>query len=47
MKDSARGTLSVGAAADLVLVDGDPRADVQALTRVRGTWVAGKSIFSK
>jgi len=47
MKDSARGTLSVGAPADLVLVDGDPRADVQALTRVRGTWVAGKSILSK
>jgi len=47
MKDPARGALSVGAPADLVLVDGDPRADVQALTRVRGTWVAGKSVFSR
>ena len=47
MKDMARGTLAVGAPADLVLVDGDPRADVQALTRVRGTWVAGKSVFSR
>jgi imidazolonepropionase-like amidohydrolase len=47
MKDPARGTLAVGAPADLVLVDGDPRTDVRALTRVRGTWVAGKSVFSR
>ena len=47
MKDTARGALAVGAPADLVLVEGDPRADVQALTRVRGTWVAGKSVFSR
>jgi imidazolonepropionase-like amidohydrolase len=47
MKDTARGTLSVGAPADLVLVEGDPRADAKALTRVRGTWVAGKSVFSR
>jgi imidazolonepropionase-like amidohydrolase len=47
MKDTARGVLAVGAPADLVLVDGDPRTDVQALTRIRGTWVSGKSVFSK
>lgn len=47
MKDTARGGLAVGAPADLVLVEGDPRAEVQALTRVRGTWVAGKSVFSR
>jgi predicted amidohydrolase YtcJ len=47
MKDTARGTIAVGAPADLVLVEGDPRTDVQALTRVRGTWVAGKSVFSR
>jgi imidazolonepropionase-like amidohydrolase len=47
MRDTTRGALAVGAPADLVLVDGDPRADVQALTRIRGTWVAGKSVFSK
>ncbi|HZW90207.1 MAG TPA: amidohydrolase family protein, partial [Myxococcaceae bacterium] len=47
MKDTARGSLAVGAPADLVLVEGDPRADVQALTRVRGTWVAGKSVFAR
>jgi len=47
LKDAARGALSVGAPADLVLVEGDPRADVQALTHVRATWVAGKSVFSR
>jgi imidazolonepropionase-like amidohydrolase len=47
MKYTARGALRVGAPADLVLVEGDPRADVQALTRVRGTWVAGKSVFAR
>ena len=47
MKDTVRGALAVGAPADLVLVDGDPRADVRAFTRVRGTWVAGKSVFSR
>lgn len=47
MKDTARGVLAVGAPADVVLVEGDPRADVQALTRVRWTWVAGKSVFSR
>jgi len=47
MKDTTRGALAVGAPADLVLVDGDPRADVRAFTRVRGTWVAGKSAFSR
>jgi imidazolonepropionase-like amidohydrolase len=45
MKDTQRGALALGAPADLVLVEGDPRADVEALTRVRGTWVAGKSVF--
>ncbi len=47
MKDTVRGALAVGAPADLVLVDGEPRADVRAFTRVRGTWVAGKSVFSR
>jgi imidazolonepropionase-like amidohydrolase len=47
MKDAVRGALAVGSPADLVLVEGDPRADVEALTRVRETWVAGKSVFSR
>ena len=47
MKDTARGVLAVGAPADVVLVAGDPRANVEALTHVRRTWVAGKSVFSR
>ena len=47
MKDLVRGVLAPGAPADLVLVEGDPSADVEALTRVRQTWVAGKSVFSR
>ena len=47
MKDSTRGTIRVGTPADLVLVEGDPRADVEALTRVRSTWVSGRSVFTR
>jgi imidazolonepropionase-like amidohydrolase len=47
MKDTARGTLSVGAPADVVLVEGDPRANVEAITQVRETWIAGKSVFTR
>ncbi len=47
MKDGTRGRLVVGAPADLVLVDGSPEVDVQALARVRQTWVAGKSVFAR
>jgi imidazolonepropionase-like amidohydrolase len=46
-KDASRGTLQTGGAADLVLVDGDPRSDTLALTRVRQTWVAGRSVFAR
>ncbi len=47
MKDGTRGSLAVGGPADLVLVDGNPEVDVQALTRIRQTWVAGKSVFAR
>jgi imidazolonepropionase-like amidohydrolase len=47
MKDTARGVLAVGAPADLVLVEGDPRASVEAITHVRETWIAGKSVFTR
>jgi imidazolonepropionase-like amidohydrolase len=47
MKEPARGALAVGAPADLVLVEGDPRDNVESFTHVRATWVAGKSVFSK
>ncbi|TDW15608.1 amidohydrolase family protein [Kribbella kalugense] len=39
-----RGRLTVGARADLVLVDGDPLADIAATQRVRRTWVAGEVV---
>jgi imidazolonepropionase-like amidohydrolase len=45
--DASRGILQPGGAADLVLVDGDPRTDALALTRVRQTWVAGRSVFAR
>lgn len=47
MKDATRGVLAVGAPADLVLVEGDPRANVESFTQVRETWVAGKSVFTR
>ena len=47
MKDGRPGTLAVGAPADLVLVEGDPGAEIRALTHVRATWVAGKSVFTR
>ncbi|MFK4087128.1 amidohydrolase family protein [Kribbella sp. NPDC020789] len=37
-----RGRLEVGARADLLLVDGDPLADISATQRIRDTWVAGE-----
>jgi imidazolonepropionase-like amidohydrolase len=46
-RDGGRGSLAVGSPADLVLLDGDPRSDVAALTRVTGTWVAGRSVFAR
>lgn len=46
-RDPSRGRLQPGGAADLVLVDGDPRTAVLALTRVRQTWVAGRSVFAR
>ena len=46
-KDASRGTIQTGMPADLVLVDGDPRSDALALTRIRQTWVAGRSVFAR
>jgi imidazolonepropionase-like amidohydrolase len=39
-----RGRLSVGARADLLLVDGDPLTDITATRRIRATWVAGEHV---
>jgi imidazolonepropionase-like amidohydrolase len=38
---SGKGRIRVGADADLLLVDGDPRTDIAALTRVGGVVLAG------
>ncbi|GAB3957752.1 amidohydrolase family protein [Actinoallomurus acanthiterrae] len=39
-----RGRVAVGRRADLVLVDGDPTARVDATQEVRATWVAGRRV---
>jgi imidazolonepropionase-like amidohydrolase len=39
------GTLEKGKLADVLVVDGDPLVDVQALTNVRLVLLEGKSIF--
>jgi imidazolonepropionase-like amidohydrolase len=38
------GTLEPGKAADLIVVDGNPDADLFALERVRTTFVAGRRL---
>lgn len=45
--DRAIGTVEVGKAADLVLLDGDPLPDVRAFARVRATLRAGRPVFSR
>jgi imidazolonepropionase-like amidohydrolase len=42
-----RGTVAVGQRADLVLLDGDPFADVGAFARVRATVGAGRVLYCK
>lgn len=39
-----RGRIAPGARADLVLVDGDPTADIRATRRIDGVWKQGRSI---
>jgi imidazolonepropionase-like amidohydrolase len=41
---SDRGRIMPGLRADLVLVDGDPRDDLAALSRILGVWVSGERI---
>lgn len=42
-----RGRLSIGSRADLVLVDGDPTADITATQRLRTIWVAGRDVAAE
>jgi imidazolonepropionase-like amidohydrolase len=42
--DSDAGTIEVGRAADLVLVDGDPLTDPATLGRPVGVWQAGRAV---
>ena len=42
--DKKLGTLEAGKLADVVVVDGDPLADLEALTRVKMTFLAGKQM---
>ncbi|WP_350281423.1 amidohydrolase family protein [Kribbella sp. HUAS MG21] len=39
-----RGRLTVGGRADLLLVDGDPLADITATQRIRHTWLGGELV---
>jgi imidazolonepropionase-like amidohydrolase len=39
------GTIAPGLRADLVALDGDPRADIEAMTRVRMTMVGGRILY--
>jgi imidazolonepropionase-like amidohydrolase len=43
--ESRLGTLEAGKEADLIVVDGDPSADLDALNRVRQTYIAGKQML--
>ncbi len=40
----AKGRLVADADADMIAVDGDPRADPDAVTRIRQVWKAGESV---
>lgn len=39
-----RGSIEAGRRADLVLIDGDPLADISATKNIRGVWIAGERV---
>ncbi len=41
-----RGRIAPGLRADLLLVDGDPTADITATRAIRGVWIAGERVRS-
>ena len=42
--DETLGTLEAGKLADVIVVDGDPREDIHALSKVRMTFVDGRRL---
>jgi imidazolonepropionase-like amidohydrolase len=42
--DADTGTIEAGKLADLVLVDGDPLADLSALSRPIAVWQGGRTV---
>jgi imidazolonepropionase-like amidohydrolase len=45
--DDAVGTLEVGKEADVIVVDGDPVADLSTLAHVQMTFVRGCLMYSR
>lgn len=43
--DKKLGTLEVGKEGDVIVIDGDPVADLDALTRVQATFIAGRKMI--
>ncbi|KAF2794203.1 amidohydrolase [Melanomma pulvis-pyrius CBS 109.77] len=43
---SNRGRIATGLRADLILVEGDPTVDIQAMRKVKNVWKAGREIYS-
>ena len=39
-----RGAISPGLRADLLLIDGDPTADISATRNIRGVWIGGEQV---
>ncbi len=40
-----RGVIAAGRRADLLLVEGDPTTDIQAIQNVKGVWIGGKAVI--
>lgn len=40
-----RGLIAAGRRADLLLVEGDPTTDIQAIKNVKGVWIRGKAVI--
>ena len=39
-----RGVIEAGRRADLLLVEGDPTTDIQAIRNIKGVWIAGEAV---